>query len=107
MKSSWRGVSRGLLAVTVLTAVIALCPCFADTAQAMDDCCPPSGVSMTGSCCVRPSSQSRSDMPTLAQGFVSTLVVFGIVPRGAIAIDRLDLPAAFGRGPVARPILRI
>ena len=102
-----RGVSRGLLAVTVLTAVISLCPCASTNDMAMEDCCQHSGLSMTGACCVRAEGQPAavSATPLLphapASAFLASVVV---EPAAAI---RLNASATLVRPVVARAILRI
>lgn len=109
MKSASRlhTVSRGLLAVMALAAVIAFCPCLTDRDMAMDDCCQPSGLSIAGMCCVRAEGQpvAISSKPLTisiaAPAFLASVVI------APVSVVLLNPAVATLRPVVARTILRI
>jgi hypothetical protein len=51
VKRSLGAVSRGLLAASFVTLLVAICPCFPEASLAMEDCCPSSGLSAASGCC--------------------------------------------------------
>ncbi len=96
-----------LLAVTVLSLVVALCPCLFCAQMANDDCCASDGPSISGMCCADDSG-SRTVVPS------APVLAFapGLAPAHPMAIDAAALAPVFmhsvpTRPVVARAVLRI
>ena len=102
-----RRLRRGLLAVTVLSLVMALCPCLVCAEMAADDCCASDGPSIGGMCCAGDSG-SRTVVP-------SATVLVGasaLAPASPVTIDAAVLVPVLShplptRPIVARAVLRI
>ena len=107
VKSALRDVSRGLLAVTLMTAVFALCPCLAGAETAMEDCCPQSELSMTSACCDRTPRATEAVSPTPVLVLMSTPAVIHAVAIQPTAFVSFHTQATLARPVVARTILRI
>ena len=106
VKSALRGVSRGLLAVTLMTAVFALCPCVVRADPAMSDCCPQRDVSISGMCCER--AVGSASVASSASALVSISASVTVQPAANQPV-LASVPAqpTFVRPVVARTILRI
>jgi hypothetical protein len=102
-----RRFGRGLLAVTVLSLVFALCPCLVCAQLAPDDCCASDGLSIRGMCCSNDPG-SRTVVPSAT----ILLVAPGLAPAQPMAMDAAEAAAVFvhqipTRPVVARAVLRI
>lgn len=102
-----RRLGRGLLAATVLSFIVALCPCLTCAQMAADDCCASEGTSIGALCCANDSG-SRTVVPSItvlvgasAPAPASPLLVDAAVP---VSVLSHPLPT---RPIVARAILRI
>lgn len=93
--------------MSFLAALVAFCPCFSGTVEAMEDCCPPTGISADGGCCdndarteavVSPAVPPASMTPPLPTSLAAAQVVSFVVPADQAV-------AAHPRA--ARAILRI
>ena len=107
LKPSLGGVSRTLLAVTFLTALAAICPCFTEMEQAMDDCCPSSGLSAESGCCGNASGVEAVVSPVPAPASMTAPASVTLATAGPAPFFNSSLPATPIRPVVARTILRI
>lgn len=107
MKPSLGGVSRTLLAVSFLTALAAICPCFSETEPAMDDCCPRSGLSAESGCCDNASGAEAVVSPVPAPALMTAPATLTGAAAGPAPFFNSSLPATPTRPVVARTILRI
>jgi len=105
--SALRWLRKGLLAVTLLSLVLALCPCLFCAQMAADDCCASDGTSIGGICCADDSG-SRTAVPS------TSVLVFasGFALAHPVAIDATAPATVFAypiptRPIVARAVLRI
>ncbi len=108
MKRSLGAVSRGLLAASFLTLLVAICPCFPEASPAMEDCCPSSGLSAASGCC----DQASRAEAAVSQGPAPapmTSTPLTVAPSGpAPYLSPLVIPALPPLRPVvARAILRV
>jgi len=98
--SALRPLRRGLLAVTVLSLVFALCPCVVCAGMAADDCCASEGPSIGGMCCANDSG-SRTVVPSAAVfAFAS-----GLASGHPMAIDAAMLMPVLSHALPTRPIV--
>ena len=107
VKPSLRGVSRGLLAVTLMTAVFALCPCPAGAEAMMDDCCPSAELSISGMCCDRAAGPTTGVSPASVLVLMSTPAVAHSPAIQPAVMVSVHAQASLARPIVARSILRI
>jgi hypothetical protein len=105
--SSLQRLHRGLLAVLVLSLVVAMGPCLTCAQMADDDCCTSQGTSIGAACCVNDGSAT----PSVSS---ATALVFSPAPAVAhpVVIDEgvsASLPTfrVPTRPAVAHAILRI
>jgi hypothetical protein len=102
-----RRLHRGLLAMTVLSLVFALCPCLLCTPTTTEDCCASGEPSIRGMCCANDSG-SRTVVPAAAGPSIAS----ALTPAQPMAIDAAAPVPVFvhqipTRPVVARAVLRI
>jgi len=92
--------------VTLLSLVLALCPCLVSAAPVEDDCCESAGTSMAGVCCEDGGPGSTLPAPTV---FVAA-ADFAVALPAAVAFPQpvsAHLSLIPTRPVVARAVLRI
>lgn len=106
MKRSWRRVSHGLLAVTLVTLVVSFCPCLGS--MGMDDCCVTTGLTVSAMCCDQTTGTTVAVSPALTLASMAAPAIL----QGLTSIEPFANPSAHVQtliaGPrSARSILRI
>lgn len=107
VKRSLRGISRGLLALSILAALIAFCPCFSGTSEAMDGCCPPHGLSADDGCCDNASSSEAVASPALTPASLTPSLATLPTTGPFVSLVAAVSPSVYARPVAARTILRI
>lgn len=93
--------------MSVLAALVAFCPCFSELSEAMEGCCPPSGLSADDGCCDNRASSEAVASPALTLASLAPPPAT-VLTTGPLAFFLAPVsPSVYARPVAARTILRI